>query len=120
MAPRPKQVADRTEHRAEARRVPEALEPLQTALTLADRLVGVLDTVVLAPAAKMGDSWQHDGFRRRVARQPISHDGAGHHPKSLQEFAKEALRGPGAPAPLHQDVEHLAGVIDGPPQPAAL
>jgi hypothetical protein len=53
MAAGPKQVADRTEHRAETRRVLQALEPLETALTLADRLVRVLDAVVLAPAAKM-------------------------------------------------------------------
>ena len=38
MAAGPKLVADRTEHGTEARRVPQALEPLQTSLTLADRL----------------------------------------------------------------------------------
>ena len=38
----------------------------------------------------------------------------------LQEFAKEALRSECATAALNQDVEHLAGVIDGPPEPAAL
>src|SRR6266851_2679577 len=120
MAAGPKLVADRTEHGTEARGVPQALEPSQTSLTLADGLVRVLDAVVLAPAAEMGDGRYHDGFRRRVARQPIGHDGARHHPESLQEFAKEALRGEGAPAALNQDVEHLARVIDGPPQPAAL
>jgi hypothetical protein len=36
------------------------------------------------------------------------------------EFAKEALRGECAPTALYEDVEHLAGVIDGPPEPAAL
>jgi len=54
MATGPKLVADRTEHRTEARRVPEALESLPISLTLPDRLVRVLDAVVLAPAAKMG------------------------------------------------------------------
>jgi hypothetical protein len=105
---RPKLVADRTKHRTETRGVPQALEPVQTSLTLAHGLVRVLDAIVLAPAAEMGDGWHHDGFRRRGARQPIGHDGARHHPESLQEFAKEALRGECAPAPLHHDVEHLA------------
>ena len=73
MAAGPKLVADRTEHGTEARRVPQALEPLQTSLTLADGLVRVLDAVVLAPAAEMGDGRHHDGLRRRVARQPIGH-----------------------------------------------
>jgi hypothetical protein len=114
MAAGPKLVADRTEHRTEARRVPQALEPLQTSLTPADGLVRVLDAVVLAPAAEMGDGRHHDS--RRVARQPIGHNGARHHPESLQELAKEALRGAGAPAMLNQDVENLARVIDGPPQ----
>ena len=54
MAAGPKLVADRTEHGTEARRVPQALEPLQTSLTLADGLGRVLDAVVLAPAAEMG------------------------------------------------------------------
>jgi hypothetical protein len=94
--------------------VPEALEPLQAALTPADRLVRVLDPIVLAPAAKMGDAWQHGGFRGRIARQPVGHDRARHHPKTGQEFAKEALRGLRTPAVLDQDVEHLTRVIDGP------
>jgi hypothetical protein len=49
MAARPKLVAYRTEHGTEARRVPQALEPLQTSLTLADGFVRVLDAVVLTP-----------------------------------------------------------------------
>ena len=56
MAAGPKWVADGTEYGTEARRVPEALEPLQPALAPADRLVRVLDPIVLAPAAKMGDA----------------------------------------------------------------
>ncbi len=73
MAAGPKLVADSTEHGTEARGVPQALESLQTSLTLADGLVRVLDAVVLAPAAEMGDGRHHDGLRRRVARQPIGH-----------------------------------------------
>jgi hypothetical protein len=34
----------------------------------------------------MGDGWQHDGFRGRVARQPIGHDGARYHLEALQEL----------------------------------
>src|SRR6266850_1453900 len=60
-----------TEDGTEARRVPQSFEPLQTSLAPPDRLVRVLDAVILAPAAAMGDGRQHDGFRRRVARQPI-------------------------------------------------
>jgi hypothetical protein len=59
-------------------------------------------------------------FRRRIARQPIGHDGARHHAPSLQEFPKEAPRGECAAATLHKDVKHLAGTIDGPPKPDAL
>jgi hypothetical protein len=116
----PKLVADRTEHGAEAGRVPEALEPLQTVLTSPDGLMRILDAVVLAPVAEMGDGWQRDGFRGRIARQPIGHDGARYHLDPLQEFAKEPLRRSGAPMALHQDVEYLTRVIDRPPQPTAL
>src|SRR5207245_2432653 len=49
MAAGPKLVADRTEHGTEARRVSQALEPLQTSFALADGLVRVLDAVVLRP-----------------------------------------------------------------------
>ena len=38
---------------------------------------------------------------------------------SLEEFAKEARRRTSAPVALHLDVEHLTGIIDGPPQPTA-
>lgn len=96
MAAGPKLVADRTEHRTEARRVPEALEPLQTLLTPPDELMRILDAVVLAPMAEMGDGWQRDGFRGRIARQPIGHDGGRYHLEPLQEFAKEPLRRSGA------------------------
>src|SRR5262249_54301488 len=41
-------------------------------------------------------------------------------PESLQAFAKEARRGGGARAAVHQDVEHAAGIIDGPPQRGGL
>jgi hypothetical protein len=75
---------------------------------------------LLAPVAEMGDGRHHDGFRRRVARQPIGHDGARHHPQPFQEFANEALRGECTPAALHQDVQNFTRVIDGPPQSAAL
>ena len=120
MAAGPKLVADCTEYGTEARRVPEAFEPLETALTSADGLVRVFDPIVLPPAAKMGDARQHGGSRGRIARQPVSHDRARYHPNAGQEFAKEALRGPRAPTALDQDVEHLTRVIDGPPQPTAL
>ena len=70
MAAGTKLIAHRAEHGTEARRVPEALESLQIALTLPDRLVRVLDAVVLAPAAKMGHARHHHTFRRRVAREP--------------------------------------------------
>ncbi len=53
MAAGPKLLADRTEHETEARSVPQAFEPLQTALTPTDGLVRVLDAVVLAPAAEV-------------------------------------------------------------------
>ena len=95
MASWPKLVADRTEHGTEARGVPQALEPLQPSLTLADRLVRVLDTVVLVPAAEMGDGRHQDGLRRRVARQPIGHDGTMRSPfRSFRKkrFAARALR----------------------------
>src|SRR5262245_64825216 len=67
MASGPKLVADRTEHGTEARRVHQALESLQPSLTLAHGLVRVLDSVVLAPAAEMGDARHGGGFRRGVA-----------------------------------------------------
>jgi hypothetical protein len=47
-------------------------------------LVRVLDAVVLAPAAEMGDGQHHDGFRRRITRQPIGHDGARHNPDCVR------------------------------------
>ena len=120
MAAGPKLVTDRTEHGAEAGRVPEALESLQTVLPPPDGLMRILDAVVLAPAPEMGDRRQHHSFRGRVARQPIGHDGGRYCLEALQECEKEPLRRSGAPMALDQDVEYLTRVIDGPPQPTAL
>jgi hypothetical protein len=85
MAAGPKLVADRTEHGTEARSVPQALEPLQTSLTLAMGLVRVLSAVVVAPTAEMGDGRHHDDLRRRIARQPIGHDA-----QALQPISHDA------------------------------
>jgi hypothetical protein len=97
MAAGTKLVADRAEHGTEARSVPQALESLQTSLTLPDGLVRVLDAVVLAPAAKMGDARHHHDLRRRVARSRSVTMAHGTIPcpfKSLRKkrFAARALR----------------------------
>ena len=47
--------------------MPQALEPLQTSLTLTDGLVRVLDAVVLAPAAEMGDGRQDDDHKPNLS-----------------------------------------------------
>src|SRR6266849_361896 len=82
MATGPKLVADHTEHGTEARRVPQALEPLQAALTLADGLVRVLDAVVLAPAAEMGNGRHHDGLRQMSRTSPASSTARHSQPRS--------------------------------------
>jgi hypothetical protein len=97
MAAGPKLIADRTEHGAETGRVPEALEPLQTALTPPDGLMRILDAVVLAPVVEMGDGWQRDGFRGSIARQrsvTMAHGTIWSPFKSLRKsrFAARALR----------------------------
>jgi hypothetical protein len=108
MAAGPKLVADCTEYGTEACRVPEALEPLQTAITPTDRLVRVLDPIVLAPAAKMGNAWQDGRFRGRIARQPVGHDCARHHSQSVQQFAKDGTAGGRKPGdPMRQRSDEL-------------
>ena len=42
------------------------------------------------------------------------------HDRSPFKSLRKALRSECAPAALNQDLEHLTGVIDGPPEPAAL
>ena len=55
-------------------------------------------------------------FSRAVAAQPIGHD----HPRRVlqgsQQFAEEPVCGSGIASALHQDVEHMAMLIDRAPE----
>jgi len=116
----PKLVADRSEHRAEARCMPEALEPLETALSLANSLVRALDALVRAPAARGG---QPSAEPRLLPSRRSSCDRSQGRaaPSEVPSRACERSAAPrGTPAALHQDVAHLARIIDHPPQPAPL
>ena len=120
MAAGSKLVADCTEDGTEARRVPEALEPLETALSLANSLVRALDALVRAPAARGG---QPSAEPRLLPSRRSSCDRSQGRaaPSEVPSRACERSAAPrGTPAALHQDVAHLARIIDHPPQPAPL
>src|SRR4051794_2932207 len=60
--------------------------------------------------------WQDLAFRRRVALELVGDD----HPRrilqALQQLAEEALGGFGIAPALHQNIEHVAVLVNGTPE----
>jgi hypothetical protein len=64
----------------------------------------------------MFDAGQDFPLRGAVALELIGYDDPGHMLASFEELAEELLRGLLVAAALHQDIEHMAVLIDRPPQ----
>ena len=116
MAARSKMVRHLCMHREEALGLPHRFESSHGAFSRTGGLVRVLSPVVQQPPTMMRDTGYQIFLCCRVAGKLIGHDGTRQISMSLESLAKEALRGFGIPALLHQDVEHLSALIDRAPQ----
>jgi hypothetical protein len=96
------------------------LEPLQAPLALAGRLVRVLRAIIQTSVLPMFDPWKELTLGGSVALEFVGDDHARDVGQAFQQFAEELLRGPLIPPPLHQNIKHLAVLIDRPPEIVAL
>ena len=64
----------------------------------------------------MFDARQDLAFGGAIGSEFIGHDDPGHIAQALQQLAKEALGRLRVTAALHQHIEHVAMLINGPPE----
>ncbi len=92
------------------------LESDHTPLALAGGLVGILGTIVEIAVLPMLDTGQELPLGRPIARQFVGDNDPRDVPQALEEFPKELLRSHLIPPALYEDVEHMAVLVDRPPQ----
>jgi hypothetical protein len=96
--------------------VSRRLKSPHAAPALAGGLARILGAVVQIPVLPMFDTGQELAQDRPLAFQLIRDDHPRHICQALQEFAEEFLRHFLVPPALHEDLEPMAILIDGPPQ----
>jgi hypothetical protein len=102
--------------REEALGLPGRLEPPHRPFPLMGGLMGVFGTIIGVAMLPMLHAGEDLPFDCAVARQFIRNDHPGDIPQAFEELPEELLgRGLVTP-PLHQDIEHVAVLIDGAPQ----
>jgi hypothetical protein len=101
--------------REKALRGSSRFEPLQLALSSADRLVGVLAAIVPSQAPLVAADEVKIPERGGVGAQLVGYDHGGAESVFLEELANQLQRGGLVPLPPDQDVQHFAFVIDGAP-----
>ena len=80
----------------------------------------VLTAMVEVAMLAMYHARQDLALRRTIALQLVRDDHTGHVLQALEQLAKELFRGLRMPPTLHQDIQDVVVLIDGPPQVMAL
>ena len=112
----PEQILDHAVHRCEPLQMGGRLEPSHLPLALTSRLMRDFRSVVFVLPSTVDHGRHHGAVRRRVAAQLVRDQPARLAALSFQELAEEPCgRPPIAPGP-HEDVDHVAVFVDGPPQ----
>src|ERR671924_1644815 len=91
-------------------------EPLHATLPLPRGPMGVLTPVIEVATLPVFHPWQHLAFSGTVAFELIRDDDAWHTPQALEQLAKELFLGLRIAPTLHQDIQDIVVLIDGPPQ----
>jgi hypothetical protein len=92
------------------------LESPQTLLTLAPRLLRVFGAIVQVPVLAVFHAGQRLLCRRAIAPQLVGHDHPWHIHQVLEQLAEELLGSLCVTLTLHENIEDLPVLIDGPPK----
>jgi hypothetical protein len=109
-------VVDRSVNREKLLGLPDRLEPLHVAFPSSGRLVRDFTAIVEVPALPMFNTRQDLASGSPIGSKFIGHNDSGHVAQALEQLAKETLGGLLVAAALNQHVEHVAMLIDGPPE----
>ena len=107
---------DAAERGQEPLRVPGRGEAFHRPLALPGRLMRVLGPVVQILRPPVLHRRHHLAVRHLVAGELVGDEHPRHVPQALEQFAEELLGGHRVSARLHQDVEHVAVLVDRTPQ----
>ena len=116
MAPDAKPVADNAVDREKALRLGRRFEPPHVALPLARGLVGDFGSVVLVVVGTVRNVRHHGAVGSGIAAQLVRHDSSGLPALPAQQLLEEAFGGPLVAPRLEKDIDHVAVLIDGPPE----
>ena len=94
----------------------QIFESTHLALPLTGRLMRDLGAVVRMLGDDVPHGGHHGSVGGRVARQLVGDELARHGALAVQQFAKKSRRCPLIAPRLHQDVDHVTVLVDGPPK----
>ena len=114
--PNPEQVQDYSMNGEEALRLSWRFEPAHLPLSLSCRLMRDLRSVI-GVLPRVVDNGRHGGaMSGAIARQLVRDQPVGRTLLPLQQLAEEATGRVSIPTWLHEDVDHVAVLVDGPPK----
>src|SRR6266566_2199029 len=111
-----KEILNEAVDRQESLRVSGGFEPPHLSLALAGRLMGDFRSIVFVLPSAVKDTRHHAPVGRRVAAKLVRDQTPRHTGLPFQQLTEEAsCRTPIAPW-LDEDVDHIAVLVDGPPE----
>jgi hypothetical protein len=112
----PKQILNGSVHREKPLRLASGFEPAHLSFSLPGRLVGDFRPIVRVLVRAVNHRRHYGAAGRGVTAQLVGDQSSRDTPLCFQQLPEEAQgRSPIAPR-LHEDVDRVAVVIDGPPQ----
>src|SRR5712692_1530574 len=116
MTPHAKKIPNEVVHRQESLRVSGGFEPSHLSLALAGRLMRDFGSIVLVLLRAVNNRGHHDAVGSRVAAKLVGDQTPWRTALPFQQLTEEAFgRTPIAPG-LEEDVDHVAVLVDGPPE----
>lgn len=112
----PEVVCNGTRGSEEALRMTRGLKPLHASLSLAGRLMRVLRAVIQIPVQPMFHVWEELPLGGTIALQLVRDDHPWDIGQASERLAEEFFRRRLVPPALHQDIEDMAVLINGPPE----
>src|SRR6266481_5630648 len=113
MATRTKERCDNPEGREKPLCVPSRLEASHATFSFPRRLMGILGPIVRSLVLYVPHTGQYLRLGGGITAEFVGDDGPRHILQPPQQLAKELLGSLSVAARLHQDIEHLAVLIDG-------
>src|SRR2546427_10453371 len=116
MTPQAKEIPNQSVHRQESLRVSGGFEPSHLSFALAGRLMRDFGSIVLVLRRAVHDRGHHEAVSRRVAAKLVRDQTPWRTALRFQQLPEEAFGGTPVAPWLNEDVDHVAVLVDGPPE----